>query len=691
MGHKKDSKGYTIYHSDGSIKDILSEHTPIIDNLALDNSDESINNFYNPAHTPSNTVKITKDNQTKNYDVRSKEYKDLYDSGNLTSYDKKTDTYYGTPLEEVNITAKKQYDYKGCVSGMCNSLAEKNKESYEDFRKLNNLYGDAWNINKNNYGTNVDISTGYANLKEGDIINLSRNAFKSDKKNNIPENNQHIGYISKIENGKPFVKHYISNVGFKSDGKTPYGEYFEEPIDNIKEKFQYKMSGARRIDYNKEIDYKKSNFKYDDNYEPNEIESGVTKAHEQKQEIQKVLKLNSDEYDELAKVAYGIMGNESSFGRSKKTLYRMAIPDFIQKGVKIADDMRRGVNNYDDNINNLSQGYSSTKESSQHGVSSSDKQDYAKINKQIKDGDYTNLNKDNNYLYTTMGKLGITTDNLESGENSTKAIMATLAWYKKRNPNATTEDLLKMYTGKKDISKYQESFNSYQKNINNNPLDNKEYSWFDNLLGEASNAANKVTSGAKDVNSSIVSYLRDNSPLPENVNALFSDMMGGKKDITEKSLSSSTLDELSKIVKSNIANNKNIISYDDYGTSEDKNSDIGKGNVSNDKKRIEKNDNLLVKGAKKVYNTSTDVIKMTTDEKYILKTLLGQATIKKIDDNTYEIQDSYDFNDKGKSFDLIDDLKKRGYSPYAIVRALGRNYGSQSGQGSKVKIRIKIN
>ena len=107
MSHKKDSKGYTIYHSDGSTKDILSEHTPIIDNLALDNSDESINNFYNPAHTPSNTVKITKDNQTKNYDVRSKEYKDLYDSGNLTSYDKKTDTYYGAPLEEVNITEEK--------------------------------------------------------------------------------------------------------------------------------------------------------------------------------------------------------------------------------------------------------------------------------------------------------------------------------------------------------------------------------------------------------------------------------------------------------------------------------------------------------------------------------------------------------------------------------------------------------
>jgi hypothetical protein len=268
--------------------------------------------------------------------------------------------------------------------------------------------------------------------------------------------------------------------------------------------------------------------------------------------------------------------------------------------------------------------------------------------------------------------------------------MTTLAWYKKRKPNATTEDLLKMYTGKKDITAYKASFDTYLKNINANSADNKEYSWFDNLLGKASVLSNKAAENSKQINSSMISYIRDKSPLPENVNALFTDLMGGKKDITEKSLSSSTIKELSKIIKKNVSEGKTTISYDDYGTSEDKNSDVGKGNVSNDKKRIEKDDNLLAKAAKKAYNTSTDVIKMTTDEKYILKTLLGQASIKKIDGDTYEIQDTYDFNDKGSSFGLIDDLKKRGYSPYAIVRALGRNYGSASNQGSKVKIRIKI-
>ena len=81
---------------------------------------------------------------------------------------------------------------------------------------------------------------------------------------------------------------------------------------------------------------------------------------------------------------------------------------------------------------------------------------------------------------------------------------------------------------------------------------------------------------------------------------------------------------------------------------------------------------------------------MATDELYILKTMLGQADIVRVGENEYEIQDSYDFNDKGKSFGVIDDLKKRGYSPSAIMRALGRNMGSSGGQGSKVKIKIRL-
>lgn len=45
-------------------------------------------------------------NNYKEYDISSPEYKDLYNSGKLTSYDKTSDTYTATPLKEVTITAE---------------------------------------------------------------------------------------------------------------------------------------------------------------------------------------------------------------------------------------------------------------------------------------------------------------------------------------------------------------------------------------------------------------------------------------------------------------------------------------------------------------------------------------------------------------------------------------------------------
>lgn len=570
-------------------------------------------------------------------------------------------------LDEVEIKAKKQYDYQGCVSGMCNSLAEKNKQNVSTFRSLNNMYGDSWEIINNTYGQNVDYSNP-ANLKENDIVNLTRNEFSSDKKKGIPTTNQHVGYISKIVDGIPYVKHYISNVGVKSDG-TPYGEYFEEPYNDIKEKYKYIVSGAKRLDSYKELDYADSNFKYDVNYEPNQIERDFEALHKEKKELQKILRLTSSEYDELSKIAYGVIGNESSFGRSGKTLYRMAVPDFIQKMVKVGLDIKRGVDVYDENINNLSQGYSSTKESSLYNIAANDgSTDFKTLNKRIKEGDYDGIERTGNYLRTIFNQLGINPDNLDNGGNSGKAVLATLAWYKKRNPNATTEDLLKMYTGKKDITKYKESFDNYQKNINSDPNDNLEYSWIDKLYGKLSNVFNKTYSTHKELNSMIVGTIRDYSPLPVQYNALIADVLQGKTTISEKSLSSSNMDQLKELVKTNVAKGKYTLEYDDYQTAEDKNSDVG-----GSEKGIE------------------SLKKSFMNDAYILKTLLGQATIVKIDDNTYDVIDSFDFNDKGKSFGIFDDLKKRGISPYSIARSVGRNLGSSNNQGQKVKIRIKLN
>lgn len=612
------------------------------------------------------------DNSIREYDINSKEYEDLYNSGHLATYDEATDTYISTPSKEVEVTAKKQYDYKGCVTGLCNSLAEKNNQSVADYRSLNNLYGDAWNIIDNMYGADVDY-TNPNNLKINDVVNLTREAFKSDKEKGIPETNQHVGYISKIVNGVPYVKHYISNVGVKSDGKTTYGEYFEEPYNDIKEKYKYTISGAKRTDSNKELDYKDFNFKYDYNYNPNEVERSFANLHKNKKEIQEVLRLTSSEYDELSKVAYGIMGNESSFGRSSRTLYRMAIPDFVQKGVKALDDMIRDTNVYDDNINNLSQGYSSTKESSLHGISKNNIDDKTNTNSKIKEGDYSNLERTNNYLYTAFKKLGINPDNLENGENSGKAILATLAWYKKRFPNATQDDLLRMYTGKKNITKYKQSFESYLKNINNNKNDNLEYSWDKDLYGKLSNIANKTNSNLKDVRSIIASTIRDYSPLPITANAIISDMIGGKEDITEKSLSNHTLDALKKIVKNNISNGKYILDYNSYFP------------------ELSRQDRLGMSGGGSSKLSNIEKLKKMMSPEGLLQNFLGQANITNLGNGEYLITDSYDFNDKGKSFGVLDDIKKRGLDPYTIMRSLGRNYGSVDGQGAKVKIRIKIN
>lgn len=98
------SKGYTIYNHEGQTQQVEPQHTPIIDKH-LDNSNyQAISNFYDITHTPSNTVKVQKEGVIKDYDVRSKDYKDLYDSGHLTAYDDKTNTYLATPLKEFTVT-----------------------------------------------------------------------------------------------------------------------------------------------------------------------------------------------------------------------------------------------------------------------------------------------------------------------------------------------------------------------------------------------------------------------------------------------------------------------------------------------------------------------------------------------------------------------------------------------------------
>ena len=76
--------------------DSLVETLPVASQYAGDGS----------VYPPNTKVKVNQNNQIKEYDISSLEYRDLYNSGKLTRYDKNTDTYTATPLKEVTITAE---------------------------------------------------------------------------------------------------------------------------------------------------------------------------------------------------------------------------------------------------------------------------------------------------------------------------------------------------------------------------------------------------------------------------------------------------------------------------------------------------------------------------------------------------------------------------------------------------------
>ena len=76
--------------------DSLVETLPVASQYAQDGS----------IYPPNTKVKVNENNQIKEYDISSPEYKNLYDSGKLMSYDKTSNTYIATPLEEVTVTAE---------------------------------------------------------------------------------------------------------------------------------------------------------------------------------------------------------------------------------------------------------------------------------------------------------------------------------------------------------------------------------------------------------------------------------------------------------------------------------------------------------------------------------------------------------------------------------------------------------
>jgi hypothetical protein len=556
--------------------------------------------------------------------------------------------------------------FTGCVTGMCKDAAKAAGASEINYRKKNNLYGDAWKIQP--YGDKIDLSKGYSNLKENDVINLSRQRFNSDKEKGIPSRNQHIGRVSKVVDGVPYVKHFVA------DEKKGTRQYLEEPINDISKFHKYTPSGATRLDSNRELTYGKPKLKFDKGYKPTQIEMDVLKGDSKKAEIQRKLSLDDGEYDRLSKMAYGVIGAESDFGGSKRSLFRSLAPEFIQKKVKQAKDLVTGRDSYNEHLNSLSKGYGSIKESSMYSISdnrSSEDKKKISANDKIREGDYSGLEKRGNYLNDRMGSLGVNSENMNDGENSYKGVIANLAWIKKRFPNASDDEILAKYTGGKKLNpEYKKRYDSYIKNVDGDDNNNREHSLTERVLSGITNASDKVDALKKDVRSKIISKIRDIVPGPIALKAMLSDILGGKEDITNKTLSKSENAAMKNVAKRVIDSGKSATEYTSYFP------------------ELSREEALAVSGGNSKKGGSSGLKRMLSPEGQLQNTL-GQSSVKKDSEGNIRVKDTYDFNDKGSSFGVIDDLKKRGVSVYNIARAIGRNYGSADGQGAKVDLRYK--
>lgn len=147
--------------------DSLVETLPIASQYAGDGS----------VYPPNTKVKVNQDNQIKEYDISSPEYKDLYNTGKLMSYDKNTDSYIAPPLEEVTITAEAPQWLK--------DKRNLEKQYTKDWYIDNNLpkFSRSMGISFDNMGVNQKGYDEYINNKVAESI-LKRNPnFDKDYEN----------------------------------------------------------------------------------------------------------------------------------------------------------------------------------------------------------------------------------------------------------------------------------------------------------------------------------------------------------------------------------------------------------------------------------------------------------------------------------------------------------------------------
>lgn len=166
--------------------------------------------------------------------------------------------------------------------------------------------------------------------------------------------------------------------------------------------------------------------------------------------------------------------------------------------------------------------------------------------------------------------------------------------------------------------------------------------------------------------------------LPSNVRQLLSDINPvnrirrnlniGMEDFTEADLRPAELEAARNIARKVIAEGKNTISYEDFGTSEGAYDDVG-GQATGIESAIRK------------FN----------DPNFSLKTLIGQATITQNDRGETIIIDRYNFNEEDpNSFrDYAKKLARVVSDPiYGSFREAGSIFGSNEGEGSFIRLNL---
>src|SRR5210317_925415 len=204
-----------------------------------------------------------------------------------------------------------------------------------------------------------------------------------------------------------------------------------------------------------------------------------------------------------------------------------------------------------------------------------------------------------------------------------------------------------------------------------------------------------------------LSVFRDILPfIPLNVKQYVYYMLGGKGELDENDLTDAELNVLYDIANKKLNDpnfsvssysDSNKITYPDYETGDY--SDISRGNPADKEVQTQEQLNAWEKGKIKSYSyeeylqdfpgafddplSVVELAKKLKDPNYSMKTTIGKADIVQNEDDTYSVQDQYDFEyGKGKGQSSYDSFS---LSPYAVARNLA---AKRKNEGSPVDINL---